>query len=157
MKLDEHLVYKFFVAFSRMEYALKRAGFAQVARHGGAEPAWDAFIASIESRWAELGSRDFTEARDYLLRSPPRRQVLRNSTLDWEETPHRANETEAGFIVRCVKRIRNNLFHGGKFPSPVGPVAPPERDTQLLKHSLVIMHFVLKLNERVKFFFEETV
>ena len=65
---------------------------------------------------------------------------------------HDANsgESEADFVVRCVKRIRNNLFHGGKFPIPTGPVSAPERDTELLEHGLVILHALLELDERVK-------
>lgn len=154
--LDEKLVYSFFATFARLEYALKRSGYAREARHGGAEPFWDEFIKSVEPHWTQVEDPAFLAACDFLLRSPPRQQVLRGNALDWKETEPRINETDASFIVRCVKRIRNNLFHGGKFPIPTGPVDAPERDGRLLGHGLVVLHGVVAMNERVRDYFTES-
>ena len=153
--LNEKLVYTFFSTFARLEYALKRSGFAREARHGGAEPAWDDFVDSIESRWTDCKDPAFPIACEFLLRSPPGQQVLRDNVLDWKDTVRKADETEASFVIRCVKRIRNNLFHGGKFPIPTGPVDAPERDQQLLEHGLSILSAVVQMNEGVRDRFAE--
>jgi hypothetical protein len=132
MDLDKDLTYRFFMCFARMEYALKRSGFRRRHQQGrGFDIAWDQFADSIRSRWAELLEDDrFRAARDFLIAAPPMKQVvLEGGALDWEEI--KPYGPEAGFLLDCVRRVRNNLFHGGKFPS--GPIASPERNTLLLE------------------------
>jgi len=46
-----------------------------------------------------------------------------------------------------VRRVRNNLFHGGKFlPVPPGD---PDRDKLLVQHSLTVLRTCMSLHKRV--------
>ena len=69
-----------------------------------------------------------------------------------------ANKTKLGKLVVHVKTIRNNLFHGGKYPNT--PKIPAERDAQLLKSGIVMLDELLRLSEsmvpQVKHFFDVT-
>ncbi|HLH07822.1 MAG TPA: hypothetical protein VKW78_11340 [Terriglobales bacterium] len=53
-------------------------------------------------------------------------------------------------MIRCV---RNNLFHGGKFPSI--PISDPSRDRDLLLSSMVILNAALDLDSTVRKAFEQ--
>ncbi len=45
---------------------------------------------------------------------PPYKQVLRNGYLHWESAPP-VGATEIEKVLLLVRRVRNNLFHGGKY------------------------------------------
>lgn len=117
-----------------MEYALKAAGFLKNAqRH--AEADWKRFAAEIEVRLAAVKEVKLQGAIDFLLKEPPKKQVNINNVLGWETTPPgAANQTE--LLLRYVCRVRNNLFHGGKFN---GRWFQPERSGKLISASLVIL------------------
>lgn len=151
----ESLVFRFFSMFARMEYALKRSGFVKEAGHGGAQPDWREFIKTVERRWDGLQDAEFRAARDYLLASPPLRQIVRQRQLDWADLTRGNDQSEASYVIGCVKMVRNNLFHGGKFPIPTASVAPPERDARLLETSVLILRCVVTLDERVQRAFDD--
>jgi hypothetical protein len=52
------------------------------------------------------------------------------------------------WLTDMVCTVRNNLFHGGKFP--FARIKDPARDPDLLKHSLTILEACLELNPKVK-------
>jgi hypothetical protein len=54
-----------------------------------------------------------------------------------------------------LRRVRNNLVHGRKFPETVGPVTDPARDAVLLERSLVILNSLLNLDAHVRNYFIE--
>jgi hypothetical protein len=72
--------------------------------------------------------------------------------LDWSDPLHPNGESNAAFILRCVCCVRNNLFHGGKFPTQ--PVPSPERDTQLLKSALDVLRGALTVHPEVNHYFK---
>lgn len=74
-------------------------------------------------------------AVEYILSHPPKKQVIRNGFLDWEDSAP-STDSQADRIRLYVRRVRNNLFHGGKFN---GRWLAPERSEALLRHSLVIL------------------
>jgi hypothetical protein len=47
--------------------------------------------------------------------------------------------------------VRNNLFHGGKFPWPVDPA----RNAKLIRHALVLLDAMVDLDDRVKHYFTQ--
>ena len=51
--------------------------------------------------------------------------------------------SETARVLHLIKQVRHNLFHGGKFVGD--PDAGPDRDTQLLSASIVLMRELLSL------------
>ena len=155
---NDEVVLQFFVAFSRFEYALKRAGFVKGDRHNNASADWCRFAQDrIDPRISGIMDTGFTEARSYLLQKSPQRQILRsNNNIGWSANSKWSNESEGEYLLRLVKDTRNNLFHGGKYPLPDGPVSDCTlRNSQLLQACLTILNYCLSIDEEVKSFFEE--
>jgi hypothetical protein len=85
-------------------------------------------------------------AINYYLTKPPKKQVVLNGNLDWEESkPDHKNQAE--LILRLVCRVRNNLFHGGKFNNRW---FEPQRSEELLSNGLVILRAAIAANEKVR-------
>lgn len=141
---ESDLIIEFFAVFSRFEYALKREGYW----HGTPEfvgVKWNQFAdrcATAFMRLPKVG--ELSVAIEYYAADPPKKLIVRDEELDWLEVEiNRATPTLKQLLegVRCV---RNNLFHGGKFPGT--PVPEPSRNEQLLRHGLIILAAVLSLN-----------
>ncbi|MNR84318.1 hypothetical protein D3C72_151160 [compost metagenome] len=116
MKMDEitadlsSRAFDFFYWFSRFEFALKENGYLKSHQSGAkAEPGWEEFVV----KW-NIHYLPSLKAKE-LLASPPERQiVLGNDTLDWKSVGLADCRSELEKIVRLIKTVRNNLFHGGK-------------------------------------------
>jgi hypothetical protein len=82
---DSDLILRFFVIFSRFEFALKRAGFVTDDRYNNAIPDWAGFAAKLGGQLVAITGRDFIEAKSYLLREPPKKQLFtgRDKTIRW--------------------------------------------------------------------------
>ena len=79
---------------------------------------------------------------------PPKRQIVReDGSLTWEDLK-RENVTAIRWLLKIVRRVRNNLFHGGKYPYT--PLPEPARDTQLLESSLIVLEACLEWDEEVR-------
>jgi len=128
--LDEGLVLRFFAAFSRFEYALK-------AVNGAADPNWVAFAKAVEEQFAALRMQDeqLREAVDALLVKPPRKQT---SSQEWDTPAPQGAPASALNLLLLVRRVRNNLFHGGKAQRGVDG----ERDNRLACDERVRDRFV---------------
>ena len=150
---ERELVFKFFGVFSRFECALKRASFLKTQEK--AEVDWDKYANSIPGRFATVSEQGFKRACDFLEKEPPRTQVVTDGRLDWRDTPQGAGEIEERYLLRLVSTVRNNLFHGGKWPYPCGPVADVARNRQLLEAGLVVLEQCLLLSPAVGEAFEE--
>lgn len=112
----------FFVKFSRYEYALKAAGKAlrqlDVAHAGHVK--------------ASAG---------LLLTDPPRKQVFRDQQLQW--IPAGSSREWAQDLVASLKRVQNNLFHGGKY-APVDVSLTP-RSAGLVQCAQAVLDELLLL------------
>jgi len=130
--LDD-LSIEMFRTFARFEYALKAAGFH--CGDGRAEPNWRSFAESVPRLFDEPDDPDLRAAVRYILDHPPKKQIVANAVLTWANS---APETDllSDEVLIYVRRVRNNLFHGGKFN---GHWFEPERSELLLRHSLVIL------------------
>jgi hypothetical protein len=140
MRWDDPKLHKiageFFRTFSRMEYALKAAGF-MVENRRNAEADWGLFATAIGNALVDENSDAVREAVAYIRKNPPKKQVNIRGLIQWDKTPPRAaNDTE--LILRYVCRVRNNLFHGGKFN---GRWFEPQRSGELIHASLIILNF----------------
>ena len=103
------IIYDFFFKFSRFEFALKAYKYRKSGRFGNnAEPDWNSFINDYE------GTYHACEFAEQLLQNPPRRQVITNGNLGWEDLSFQPDHSLLNKVVLAIKTIRNNLFHGGK-------------------------------------------
>lgn len=124
---------KFTFAFARMEYALKRAGFARVSKDGHVLADWD----SLAAKTADLESGaagSLERAIAYLYEQPPMVERSRGGNIKFEsvEVLQHSNHT----LYLMVRRVRNNLFHGGKLPYR-------DRDECLVRCGNVILSAIL--------------
>ena len=136
------------LVFSRFEYALKASGYFK--RHQPvpptwpkAEPDWDRFAVSLRASFNANATDDIRRACEYLFDSPPNQQIILNDAVAWG-TPVRPNdETDIEFLLRMVRCVRNNLFHGGKHN--IGVHEDVQRTERLLRSSLTILAACLDL------------
>lgn len=154
---DSELVLQFFVTFSRFECALKRARFVRGDGYNNALPDWPKFANEKGNALLEdTTDMEFIEARAFLLREPPRKQILVRSGnyMQWRDNTKQDREGDAEYLLRLVRDVRNNLFHGGKYPEE--PVSGRRlRHSTLLQACLTILEKCLSLDDDVKYFFED--
>jgi len=143
-ELDQFAV-ELFQKFARIEYALKAAGFHD--GDGNARPNWEKFASSVSG--VLENDPAIAEAIKYMSEKPPKKQIILNQHLEWEDPAPNASKTHE--ILLCVRRVRNNLFHGGKFN---GHWFAPERSKELLLHSLSILDACLRASPDLKKAFE---
>lgn len=134
-----------FKKFARIEYALKAAGFHK--GDGPAEPNWNKFASSVIG--VLENDPTIAVAIKYMSEKPPKKQVIRDNRLSWERPTPNTSKTHE--ILLCVRRVRNNLFHGGKFN---GHWFAAERSKELFSHSLSILDACLRASPDLKEAFE---
>jgi hypothetical protein len=130
--LDD-LAAQMFRVFSRTEYALKAAGYN--SGDGPAEANWGRFALDVEGLITNPPSAQLQEAIQFVFNAPPKKQVIVGGSIKWK-TVEPSTNSRADKLLQYVRRVRNNLFHGGKFN---GHWFEPERSEALLRHSLVIL------------------
>jgi len=143
--LNHDLLLEFFVTFARFEFALKAAGFF-MGDGRGASPDWSRFGRSLDLDAAHLDS-DCAVAIDYFALHPPWREVVAGNGLHWDSTLGFKTPERMDQVLDLVRRVRNNLFHGGKFNDEVH--SGTGRNEMLLRHSLVILYRCLELSPPV--------
>src|SRR5205807_2200481 len=111
---------------SVLEYALKREGFLRTGHRNAAEPDWDSFGRQVESSVDRDPAHPFSRGLEQLRALRPKRQVVHGHELAWERLEQQSQDSDAVYGLRLLKTVRNNLFHGGKYPD--GSVAEVARD-----------------------------
>jgi hypothetical protein len=108
-KLEE-VGFDFFYRFSRFEFALKENGYLKSTKPGAAvEPGWDAFV----KKWFD--SYSISKEGSQLLSAKPQHQVVGTSgELEWDDVNLSDCKSDLARVIRLLKTVRNNLFHGGK-------------------------------------------
>jgi hypothetical protein len=91
-----------------------------------------------------------SEAWSYFVANPPRKQLLKDGVLDWSDPWHRKGEPELTWLCDVLKVVRNNLFHGGKFLLPTGPIGEPARNKHLLQHGLKVFAILIDFDPDVR-------
>lgn len=129
----EELAFCFFQEFARCEYCLKAVGLCENTRDAKAN--WGAFANAVRNVLEAPEPSELKAAITYYLTEPPKKQVIENGNLEWDpKFPDHAHQAE--LVLRLVCRVRNNLFHGGKFN---GHWFQPERSEDLMRHGLTIL------------------
>ena len=119
--------FEFFFWFSRFEAALKEAGFLKSEQEGDpAEPGWDEFVAKYAGNYKVT-----TSGAKLLELAPERQKVGPGRKLVWSPVGLTDCKTDLGKVVRMLKTLRNNVFHGGK--SGGAGWDQPERTAELLE------------------------
>ena len=142
---DRELVFKFFTIFSLFEYALKNTQYKR-NRGGKVEANWDQFVTDIEGHFSPVPMSEVENSINYLLRFPPKKQIIdKNNQLTFENKVRRPNGLpDIVWLSILIRRVRNNLFHGGKFRYE------RPRDPELIQHSLIILNAWAQCNQGIE-------
>jgi hypothetical protein len=139
--LDE-FAFRLFRQFAQYEYALKVLGYAHAGNNNRVELEWDRFANDIGTvLLQETTTPEVTAARPYLFEHPPKRQVWVQGVVEWEQVPN--SERSAQILFSHIRRVRNNLYHGGKFN---GRWIDPDRSQELISKSLLLLEALASSN-----------
>ena len=147
LRIKKDLVTGFSILFSRFEYALKRTPPYALGDNRGVRADWCAFAKKHEDDFDSSKPDELQEAVEYLRSEPPNKQILRNKSLGWKAV-EKQNISPLKQVVDAVRRVRNNLFHGGKFPVP--SEKEPGRNRKLLQSCETILWELVLLNDEVR-------
>jgi hypothetical protein len=143
------LAIAFFIQFARFEYAMKKAGFH--TPNGDAN--WDGLfkmgspIDKLTSAYKHHPDEEFKEAVDYYLTQSPEKQFLENNKIIFKKNDL-GNAPIFEKLSVFIRRVRNNLFHGGKF-ARAGCLQNPPRDMALISHGLVILNACIQAEQNL--------
>ena len=143
-ELIDSLAFAFFREFARCEYCLKVVGLRDPNRKDPTAD-WGAFAAEVLPVFDSPSSAELADAISYYLAQPPMKQVVHGEVLGWDEVQP-DHKSKAELVLRLVCRVRNNLFHGGKFN---GQWFAPQRSEELLAHGLKILGAVVAAHPKV--------
>ncbi len=130
----DNLAFRFFKLFAQYEYALKAMGYGRAGKKDAAEADWDKFSNEVGASLLQEPNAEVATARSYLLDNPPKRQVWVNGHVDWCDVPN--DDRSAQALFGHIRRVRNNLYHGGKFN---GRWIEPDRSEALISKSLLLL------------------
>ncbi len=141
----DRLCYEFFREFARCEYCLKRVGLLDRNRRDPTAD-WGAFATQVQDVFQTPPSEEVANAIKCYVTSPPKKQVFKNGALDWAESVP-DHKSQAELVLRLVCRVRNNLFHGGKFNDVW---FDPQRSEDFLRAGLQLLRAVVSAHPRVR-------
>lgn len=135
-----------FRIFARFEYCLKAIGFHEDRRDAVAD--WRKFAKTeqIADLFNQRHEGAMGDAISYILENPPKKQVINDGQLAWAAVEPQT-DMQSDRILIYVRRVRNNLFHGGKFN---GRWFEPERSEELMRHCIVILKACLEASDELK-------
>ncbi len=146
---DRKLAWEFFVFFSRFEYALKRHQAYLMPGTGDAQPNWDRFASKNAANFSRDTSPALQKAVEFYIAQPPRKQLRHEGEMNWSAPQEwDGREPRLVWLLRVIRTVRNNLFHGGKFP--LLPIEEPSRDRDLIANGLAILNAALALDPSVQ-------
>ena len=135
----------FFATFARFEFALKDCKFLHVDKRGGVHADWDAFAGQLPGDF--FVSIVNSGKAHTLISKPPKKQVVVGNSLDFSPQRRPVNAVE---LFIAVRRVRNNLFHGGKAGDPEGN----QRNEALIAEAQWILEHALHAHDEVRYVFE---
>lgn len=89
---------------------------------------------------------DLKEAIDFILNEPPKKQFIAGGVMEWRDVVPSTN-SKSDTLFQYIRRIRNNLFHGGKFN---GHWFAPERSERLMCAGLVVLKAAVEQEQDVR-------
>jgi hypothetical protein len=153
LQVEPHLAFEFIAAFSRVEYAFKAMGWIRERnrRFPIVEADWDQMVDVIKADFEANSNDVLMEATSYLVLNPPRVQCVTFGKLDWRPLVFKDGDVPLMRLVKCVKTVRNNLLHGGKY----GPddQFQFDRSTRLVASSLAVIDGIIDASPEVASWF----
>lgn len=140
----DSLAFEFFREFARCEYCLKAVGLRDPHRRDPTAD-WGALAAEVQHLFEDPPSEELASAIRYYVEKSPKKQILKDNLLDWDEVQP-DHKSQAELVLRLVCRVRNNLFHGGKFN---GHWFEPQRSEDLLAHGLTILRAIVTAHPKI--------
>lgn len=151
---DKERVLHFVTLFSRWECALKYCQFARAGSHDQAEADWNAYADAVGGDVDQIDEQAFASAIEYVTSHPPKRQMIEEGGgITWQDNPRRHCETDARYLFRVLRDVRNNLFHGGKYLSQY--VEEIARDRKLIDGATRILEACIILEEKTRGFLSD--
>lgn len=140
LSVEDALAFEFLRSFAFLEFEMKRTRFLR-GNETRAQPDWVKLRNTLHKN-AALDLDDLTTREDvaYLLDNPPQKQIVQNGYLDWKPLERGTGEDETAWVIRLMKTVRNNLFHGGKIA--YGMMDDPARDPKLVRGALEVLDAV---------------
>ncbi|MDH0423618.1 hypothetical protein ACMFLR_22340 [Delftia tsuruhatensis] len=138
----------YFKIFTRIEYSLKQAGYSKINQKNNTIDAdWEKFARFTSENFKEEHFPGYISAKEYLLAEPPRRQIgAADGSIAFEEVPGAlAGRNDFERLISAAKRVRNNLYHGGKMSWN----DDYERNNILIKHCHEVLEAAVKSNNAV--------
>lgn len=144
------IAYKFFVCYSRFEYSLKMAGYIHTPNGQTFPQASLIDYARTMDQTIDLNDQIIKEQIDYIVNYPPNELHIFNTQLQW--FPLIPQSRSIDFIFRCMRTVRNNLFHGNK-QLPGNSI---QRNIDLISSFLPVIDYLIEQNQEVKNYFLST-
>lgn len=149
LQIEAAEVCEFFAVFARFEYAMKATRYCRGDRFGNAVPDWHSLKDSLGGAITETGDEDTDKAITYLVHEPPLVQKFIEERPEFREA-QLDGDTMGAQAIEAAKRVRNNIFHGGKHT----PHSPPERDAKLVQAARAVLEVCLLADAELKSEFE---
>jgi len=146
ISINKELVLEFFLVLSRMEFALKVEGYC-IGGNNRVFPDWGLFASEVGEKFSCGDNEKLSTAIDYYLGHPPKKQILSDGHLAWVDAPPN-NATEVEKAIILVRRVRNNLFHGGKYNDQGHDEAA--RNEMLLEMGITIINGAMHYSPNVE-------
>ena len=107
-----------------------------------AEPDWDKFSQTLGVSFFEAIKGDVPT----LVNEPPKKQFNSQGGLGWKET-HPVENVQ--MLFGAVRRVRNNLLHGGKSGDP-----DHDRNETLIQEALFVLDTALQEHPDIRYPFQ---
>jgi hypothetical protein len=128
----------------RFEYSLKETRYGR-SINGSAEADWDKFAnETLKAEFYDCIRKNGVAPT--LLTEPPSKQVLQSGILSWVKC---SKLTDVQSLIGAVRRVRNNLVHGGKSGDP-----DSDRNDAMVSEAIEILLASLRASDDVRFAFE---
>jgi hypothetical protein len=138
---------KLVATFLRFEFALKEAGFCP--RGGDAIVEWGRVTKKLGAVFYKAVRKSGNA--DTIVKRPPKKQIARDHQLEWERQAAPANVHQ---LFEAVRRVRNNLVHGGKSGGPDADPNDPGRKKRLIQETQWIVEQAIYALPDVRKYFE---
>ena len=170
INVSKDILLDFFVTFSRFEFSLKAAGYrkktplkefkndakkSQKILLFDISADWDTYAQDISHHFNTSRPEKIQKAVEFFTLNPIFTEVMIGDDLGWSSSSkyYKYYDSEIiRWIIPMIKRIRNNLFHGGNFNKEFQQTS--EMIELFLQHSLIILEYCLTLELKVKDNFE---
>ncbi len=133
---------RLFKIMMRLEFALKDIGFCTPGRRQVAEVHWERYVNERLGLafWEKI--KDAADAEP-LIETPPMKQIADNyGNLHWRKSGAVSSIQE---LIAAMRRVRNNLFHGGKSGDP-----DADRNAMLYLAALFVIDQILQEDEGLR-------